>query len=93
MIFKFFHPVFTGGTIFLSVLERRVLFIGNLSEEVPCYWQFKRGGTILLGKFGRRFIEFFFDVHNVAGAVVWSFVLMVRVILLVWPKIWAILFN
>ena len=67
MIFKFFHPVFTGGTILLSILERRVLFIGNLSEEVPFYWQFKRGGTILLGKFGRRFIEFFFDVHNFAG--------------------------
>ena len=88
MIFKFFHPVFTGGTIFLSVLERRVLFIGNLSEEVPCYWQFKRGGTILLGKFGRRFIEFFLMSITLL-AVGWSFILMVLVILLVWPKIWV----
>ena len=37
-------------------------------EEAPFYWQFGRGGTILLGKLGRRLTEIFFIyVQNYAG--------------------------
>ena len=38
---------------------RRQHFIGNFGEEAPFYWLFQRGGAILLGKFGRRLVEFF----------------------------------
>ena len=39
---------------------RRHQLIGNLEEEAPFYWLFERGGTILLSKFGRRLVDFFY---------------------------------
>ena len=35
-------------------------FIGNFGEEAQFYWSFQGGGTILLGKFGRRMVELFY---------------------------------
>ena len=45
-------------------MVRRHHFIGNFGEEAPFYWLFERGGAILLGKFGRRLVEFFYLCHT-----------------------------
>ena len=42
--------------IFIPILMRRHQF----GEEAPFYCLFERGGTILLGKFGRRLVECFY---------------------------------
>ena len=42
----------------MAIWERRHHFIGNFGEEAPFYWLFERGGTILLGKLGRRLMKF-----------------------------------
>ena len=34
------------------------------NEEDPIRWLFEWGGVILLGKFGRRLVEFFIYVQN-----------------------------
>ena len=79
----------------MAISERRHHFTGNFGEEALFYWLFERGGTILLGKFGRRLVKFFIFVLNYAGG--WSqFHFMVhalpgglvnldQVILMVWP--------
>ena len=48
-------------------MVRRHHFIGNFGEEAPFYWLFERGGAILLGRFGRRLVDFFIYVQNYAG--------------------------
>ena len=50
-------------------------FFALFHKEAPFYWQFGNGGTIignfggtiLLGKFGRRLVEIFFYVFHYAG--------------------------
>ena len=49
-------------------------FIGNFGEEAPFYWPFQGGGTILLGKFGRRMVGFLFMSETMLE-VGWSFIL------------------
>ena len=46
--------------IFSALINEEAPFISNLGEEAPFYWLFQVGGTILLGKFGRRMMEFFY---------------------------------
>ena len=53
-----------GGTLLLSVRERRANCIGNLEVEVPFYWQLERVGAILLSEFERRVAEFFYYICN-----------------------------
>ena len=50
-------------------------FIGNFGEEAPFYFLFKRGGAILLGKFGRRLLVFFLFMSKTMLEVGWSFIL------------------
>ena len=45
---------------FIPFSMRMHHFISNLGEEAPFYWQLWRGGAILLGKLGRRLVEFFY---------------------------------
>ena len=58
----------------MSICERRAHFIDNLREEGPFYWQFERAGTILLGKFRRRLVEFLI-MSKTMLAFGWSFIL------------------
>ena len=64
-----------GGTILLAIWERRHHFIGNFGEEAPFYWLFERGGTILLGKLGRKLMEFLLFMSKTMLEVIWSFIL------------------
>ena len=50
-------------------------FIGNFIEEAQFYWLFEKGGTILLGKFGRIVPEFLLLIYEIMLAVYWSFIL------------------
>ena len=72
---------------------RRHHFIGNFEEEAPFYLLFERGGSILLAKFGRRLVEFFYLCPKLCWRLTGvSFYGPYRaghhnqVILLVWPK-------
>ena len=58
--FYVFTLFFRGGTLLLSVRERKAHSIGNLDVEVPFYWQLEKGSAILLSEFGMRVAEFFF---------------------------------
>ena len=48
---------------------RRHHFIGSFAEEASFHWlsESERGGTILLGKIGRRWVKIFIDVQNQWG--------------------------
>ena len=50
-------------------------FVVNLKEEVPIHSQFEIGGTILLGQFGRRLVEFFLIMSKTMLDFVCSFIL------------------
>ena len=63
----FYWQFARGGTILLTIWERRHHFIGNFGEEAPFYWLFGTGGAVLLGKFERMLVEFFIYVQNYAG--------------------------
>ena len=54
------YPFLREGTILLAVWVRRHLFIGSLGKEAPFYWLFQREGTIFLGTFERRLVEFIY---------------------------------
>ena len=76
---------------------RRHHFIGNFEEEAPFYLLFERGGSILLAKFGRRLVEFFYlcpklcwrltGVSFYGPCSTWRASHLDQVILLVWPKL------
>ena len=55
---------------------RRHHFSGNSGEEASLYWLFDKGGTILLGKFGRRLVEFFLFMPKTMLEVGWSLFLI-----------------
>ena len=71
--------------------------MGNFGEEVPFYRPFQGGGTILLGKFGRRMVEFFYlcpklcwrlaGVSFYVTCSTWRAGHLDQVILLVWPNV------
>ena len=79
----------------MRIWNRRHHFIGNFGEEAPFYWLFERGGAILLGKFGRRLVEFFYlcpklcwrlaGVSFYGPSTTWRAGRLDQVILLVWP--------
>ena len=70
-------------------------FIGHFGEEAPFSWLFERGGAILLGKFGRRLVDFFYlcsklcwmlaGVSFYGPCSTWRAGHLDQVILLVWP--------
>ena len=74
---------------------RRHKFIGHFGEEALFYWLFERG-AILLGKFGRRLMEFYLcpklcwrlaGVSFYGPCSTWRDGHLDQVILLVWPKV------
>ena len=69
----------------MSIWERRAYFIDNLKEEGPFYWQFERAGTILLGKFRRRLVEFLI-MSKTMLAFGWSFILWSKLYLEGWSS-------
>ena len=50
--------------ICIRLLMRRHHFIGSFAGEASFYWLSERGGTILNGKIGRRWVKIFIDVQN-----------------------------
>ena len=74
---------------------RRHNFIGHFGEEAPLYSLFERGEVILLGKFGRRLVDFFYlcpklcwrlaGVSFYGPCSTWRAGHLDQVILLVWP--------
>ena len=90
----------TGGPLKLEGwLYIVFIFYTHFNEEAPFNWQFGRGGTILLGKFGRRLMEFFYLCPKLCWRLAWvSFYgpcsiwragHLDQVILLVWPNHFA----
>ena len=70
--------------------------MSNLGEEAPFYCFFQGVGTILLGKFGWRLVEFFYlcpklcwrlaGVSYYGTCSTWRAGCQDQVIVLVWPK-------
>ena len=76
---------------------RRHHFIDNFGEEAPFHLLFERGEAILLGKLGKRLVEFSFYLYpklcwRLAGVpfygpcFTWRAGHLDQVVLLVWPK-------
>ena len=80
-----------------------MVFYTLFDEEAPFYKQFGRGGTILLGKFGRRSVEFFYLCPKLCWRLAgvsfyglyfsWRAGHLDQVILLVWPNVKTLSFT
>ena len=81
----------------MGIYERTHHFSSNFGEEAPIYWVLKRGGNILLSKFGSRLVDFCYLRPKLcwllAGASfygpcsTWRAGRLGQVALLVWPNI------
>ena len=71
---------------FIPFLRMRHHFIGNFEEEAPFNQLFERRGAILLGRFGRRLMEFFSLMSRTMLEVGWSFILLSMIHLEGWSS-------